>query len=691
MTFVDSTSSSTTPETLPPELREFVQDLAVAVHKRGIYPPAHPMQLGAVDAVMSRLELVLSTRQELAIGVARTQLMMEGYASDPAHPLLHELAGRMYDHQLGGLRITPGVSRIEIDECVAALAESPLRGGVALGARPDDDVARWPHLTLVRVAFEQLSLLDDEGSARGPASRSARASELWGALARAALAGVGGEGDDAEVHDPRLLARSIERRLQLTDVDEHLSDVLLQAMGEIGSSGSSDAAGPRKEMSELVEHLSEGALQQLIDMGGDHSKRNAFLVKASDTLGAHAVLDLVRVAAEQDGAPISSAVLRLLQKLAREASGTRAGAKGADVALRRVVRRLLREWTLDDPNPESYSRILADIAADGAVTAVDRRRDSCEPERLLEISLDVSIIAPSTESALGRLVMRDGVAATLERLEALPETEERESLIGRLINESTLREQLAAARPDLHVLGHAVDRLRLRAIAPLIQALEGRDEVDAPWVVTLLVRQGFDGLEPLGAALREVSPRALRHLLLVFDRLDAWPPGADPFVFARHDDPLVRREAIRYLLKHDDTREQGALLGLRDADMRTFNQAIHVVLRSCSLEGARILMRRFDDPSLGSELRSRVVRAIAAARTPEVLEWLRAQVLTTRWLVGTLRLRKPSAEVLAIVTAIAQQYRGEPSADQVLQLAMRSRDDGLRRAASARADAAGVA
>ncbi len=310
----------------------------------------------------------------------------------------------------------------------------------------------------------------------------------------------------------------------------------------------------RAQVSELVEALSEGALQQLLEMGGDRARRDAFLHGASDALGAHAVLDLVRAAAQQDGAPISSAVLRLMRKLAREASGNRIGSRGADLALRRIARHLLRDWTLDDPNPEEYSRMLVEISGTGAVAAVDRRRDALEPERMIEISLEVSTVAPSTELALGRLVMRDGVAATLERLYQLPESESREALVGLLLNESMLREQLAAERPDLPLLFQAVDRMRERAVPPILQAIDQRDDTDPSWTVTLLLRLGDDVLPPLGEALAGSSPRVLRQLVAVFDKLDAWPGGVDPMSLCApsrrrgpsRDDPLPpapRRDA----------------------------------------------------------------------------------------------------------------------------------------------------
>lgn len=672
-------------ESLPLELREFVQDLAVAVHKRGIYPAAHPMQLGAVETAMTRLASLMASRQELAVGVARTHLLVEGIATDPHHPLLSDLANRMHDHQLGGLRLLVGVTREELEGLVAALSESPLRGGVPIGARARELEQEWPHLHLSPLAFHQLALLsDDAEDGDVGAVVASKSSEVWAALAHTALGG--GDSEEQSLYQPSNLAASIERRLADPQARGHVIEALLEAVDEIEAPEAGGDGALRQRVTQLVQLLSEQAIHQLLEMNGDRNRRDAFLDKASRALGAQAVVDLVRAAAAQDGAPVSAAMLRLLQKLARGASRSRPTARAMDVALRRVTRRLLRDWTLDDPNPEHYSMVLGEIAQAGTASARDRHRDSCEPERIIEMSLDARVVTTSTEAALGRLVMREGVAATLDRLMNLPPSPERELLEGRLVNDAMLREQLAAERPDLTVLAHAVDRMRVQAIDPILQALVKREEHEGEWAVSLLTRLGFDVLVPLGLAMPTLPPRALRHVLAVFDRLDAWPPGVEPATLARHADAAVRREAIRYLLKHDATREGGILMGLRDPDLRTFGLAMTNVMRACSRDAARLLMERYDDPAIGSELRARMARTIASSRAPETLEWMLAQVLTTRWILGSVRLRKPTLEVRAIIGAIAQYHRNEPRAEHVLRLAERSRDDGMRRAAAARTE-----
>ncbi|MCC6929211.1 MAG: hypothetical protein IT359_09500 [Gemmatimonadaceae bacterium] len=690
MTHPHSGASPTLADSLPPELREFAQELAVAVHKRGIYPAGHPMQSGAVEGVLDRLTALLTTRPELSIGVGRSHLLLDGISTDPHNPLMCELAERLHDHLLGGVRIIAGVSRGELDDFVERLASPTSRGGEALGAPGIESVEPWSHIHVIPVAFNQLALLDGATDGEGGESLppGSRTDLVWTALAQAALSGDGG-GRGSELRSPLELAQAFEARAAAPGGRDALLEALRHALDAIEQGGSA-ATVLKQRVSQLIELLSEQTVAMLLDMGGDATKRQSLLHRASRVLGAQAVVDLVRVAASQDGAPISGSMLRLLQKLARGASAGKGGSRQMDHALRRVVGRLLRDWTLDDPNPETYTFVLTDLSQSGSQVARDKHRDSCEPERMLEISLDAGVISPSTEAALGRLVMREGVAATLERLLRYPPSAARDALEGRLLNEAMLREQLAADRPEVPVLSHAIDRLGLRAIDPLLQALARRSESDAEWILDLLSRLGPELLTSLATAFPTLPPRALRHLVTLFDRMDRWPDGVDPVALARHADVNVRRETIRFLLKHDRTRAQGARLGLIDADERTLRMAVSAVMRQCSPEAARILMRRFDEPELAGEMRARMVRAIASVRSSETLEWLLSQVMTTRWLSGGVRLRKSSSEVLAIIGALAQYHGDDARAKQALQLAKRSRDDAVRRAALTRADSTGM-
>jgi hypothetical protein len=85
------TAPDRAPAALSRELGDFLVELAIALHKHAIYPVGHPLLDGAVDAVARTLLGLLAEYAVLSIGVARRQLVIEGVATDPNHPLLNEL------------------------------------------------------------------------------------------------------------------------------------------------------------------------------------------------------------------------------------------------------------------------------------------------------------------------------------------------------------------------------------------------------------------------------------------------------------------------------------------------------------------------------------------------------------------------------------------------------------------------
>ena len=55
-------------------------------------------------------------------------------------------------------------------------------------------------------------------------------------------------------------------------------------------------------------------------------------------------------------------MLRLLAKLAQDADSRRVTSRTIDRALRGVIRKMLTDWRLIDPNPEAYTVVLTGIA-----------------------------------------------------------------------------------------------------------------------------------------------------------------------------------------------------------------------------------------------------------------------------------------------------------------------------------------
>ena len=192
---MDSTPPTAARDSLPRELTEFLIELSIAFQKFAIYPAGHPMLAKTVERLEHRLLLLLDTRDTLSLGVANTQLVIEGIATDENNAVLRELAQRLHRHHLGALKIGRGVSSDELREMLFLVGIELTKDAIPVGLRPTSQIPEWPHVYLYPLAYEHLELLDDERPApatpAGERARNggARAARLWVGLAQAALAG----------------------------------------------------------------------------------------------------------------------------------------------------------------------------------------------------------------------------------------------------------------------------------------------------------------------------------------------------------------------------------------------------------------------------------------------------------------------------------------------------------------------
>ena len=419
---------------------------------------------GSVDALARRFQSVLSKRSQLSIGVSRHQLVVDGAATDENNTSLADLAERLYEHELGVVTVLATVQRSTLDEFIGAIAVSPARGSAPFGAGGRSQLARWNDLVLTRVAFDRLELMDEGGEAERDDPKTKRSADLWLGLTRAALAG--GSLDGA-LEDPARLAESVTRQVDLDGPDAAILGILRQIIGELDDVEMRDSP-LRQRVSDLVRNLDDATLSKLLHMRGDRTAEAAFLERACDTLTAAAVVRLTRAAAGRAGVPIAGAMLRLLAKLAQDADSRRVSSRTVDRALRGVIRKMLADWKLIDPNPEAYTVVLTGIATNTIEAQSDLGRDSCEAERILQIGVAANASGPSVDAALARLIGTSGVAAAVDCLMACDPSPLRDSLVDRLINESTFREELSSERPAVAVLQHAVDRLGDRAVEGLV-------------------------------------------------------------------------------------------------------------------------------------------------------------------------------------------------------------------------------
>jgi len=325
--------------TLSRDLSEFLVELSIAVQKYAMYPGGHPSLAASTGALTRRAERLLDHRPNLVFGVARRQLIIDGVATDPDHPVLRRLAEGLHRHHLGAVSLARGLEPDELGLALRALASEAERDG-ALGLAPSGEIPEWPHVHFHPLTFDHLELADSEQRADGKAD--VRAAELWVGLARAAMAGSRSAAPDEPVPtEPSVVAEAIDERHGAEAYDQVIVGYLLQISNELKDAPASEAVALRQRTAKLVASLRPETLRRLVAMGGDAAQRRDFVMNATSGMAVESVIEIVKAAADTSGQTISDGLLRMLNKLGQHAErGGEQARPAAGRALREQVNRL---------------------------------------------------------------------------------------------------------------------------------------------------------------------------------------------------------------------------------------------------------------------------------------------------------------------------------------------------------------
>lgn len=709
--------------TLSRELSDFLVELSIAMQKHAIYPAGHPLLTQAVDGVMRKIALLLADRQSLSIGIARRQLIIEGVGTDPEHPLLKELAGRLHKHHLGAIKFSRGMEREELGDALSTIAVDPGRSDAeALGDHADELSERWANVRLYALNYERLQLLyegnDTEGEQRVKRGvGGARAAQLWVGMARAAMMLDEDAELDSNAMNPLVVAEAIDKRQQEEAYDQVIVGYLLQIADELKKQGGSpEALDLQKRISDLVKQLSPATLKKLLQMGGDHGQRRQFLLNASQGMTVEAVLDLVNASAADGKQSISHSMMRLFSKLSRYAENDSDAVRraNAESSVREHMTKLISEWNLDDPNPTAYGRVLQRMATSSKAESTSPYLD-CEPERILQMGLELSTGGPRFDNALDAMLNSARLETMLNLLDNAPDKEFAAGVWSYLDSKDILWAALGEARIDLDVLERLVRRKRLSAVDPILDVAERTPDARAREKLLDVLLSLGDEIGPHVARRIEVSRADFRRdLFLLVGKLQRIPDGFDVSRFLLHTDPAVRREAVRLLLKFVETREQAIISGVTDTDERAVLHALQAAQEGgCSARALGIVRQRIEQGDLDGSLMTLAIRVLASADTStapvlsgkgrtsqmlramdvkdaaasasagkKTLDWLIARVAEKSFF-GRWRLRNKSPEMLAAVGALASYWNQAPEAQEIIALAVKANDPEIKKAMGA--------
>ncbi len=729
MTDPGATSLRAPRASLPRELSDLLIELSIALHKHAMYPGGHPTLVPASAGVAQRLGTLLAERGTLSLGVAREQLVIEGVATDPRHPVLKDLAERLHRHHLGAIAFARGVTGEEIEESLKLLAEDAARGGEPIGLRPLGKIATWPHIRLFPLSFDRLQLVEGEAEEaedeeRDPAA-SAKAAQLWVGLAQAALASEGAEPrveppprerpaapyvprpepktalSDAEIDaaldvvepaapleataaEPAAVAHAIEEHERGTAYDQVIVGYMLQIAEELKEAGGGGAVALRKRMSRLISALDQETLGRLLDMGGDLAQRRQFILNAAQGMAVDAVVEIVR-AASGAGAPISRSMLRMLTKLGHHAE--RGGAAAREIAetnLRDQVAELVRDWALRDPNPDAYSQALERMAqASPALLAPGEAQYVPEPLRLLEMACETGGTGDALLRAVDQLVLEGRLLEALEVVDRAPRpSAATEAIAARAATPESVRVVLATQPVDLVLLDRLLAHAGDAAAEPMLDSLASSASRQLRRaLIDRLIRIG----PPLGPHL---IPRlgderwyVVRNLLHLAAELPTAPAGLNIAQFTQHHDLRVRREALRVLFKDPAVRTRAICTALTDADGRVKRLALAAAADGGCPEAAVPLVVSLATGDEPSELRVAAIRTLAAEGGRLSLDALLRLTRMRRSVLGNVKRVHEEPQFHAALAALGR-FAGDRRARERLEQAAASKDPETARIAS---------
>jgi hypothetical protein len=683
--------------TLSRELADFLIELSIGLHKNAIYPPGHPLLGSATAGIMRRLGTLFGRRDALSIGVARRQLIIEGVATEEGNPVLRDLAARLHRHHLGAVKILPEVDAREMASVLAALAVDIGRRERPIGMEDEEYLSQWPNVRLLPLTFDQLALLDGDGGGgpgvggpgEGGQHRTTQAptsKQLWVGLAKAAL-----KQDDLDADpEPAVVARALNEGPRDENYEKIVVDYLLQLAEELKHKGGAEAAALQMRLSAMLGGLDEGTRERILQMGGDALQRRKFMLDASQALAVDAVMDLVTAAAGTPGQSISHSMVRMLSKLAHHAREDASPLRdAADGELRGQVAKLIKDWELDDPNPDAYRQALERMASEAPVFQGLEEHPS-EPSRLLAMGFEIDTLGEPVWRAVDAMLAQGELTALLDLLDKAPPGWMREAVWHYVASPAQLHAELLREPIAIGAVARLASRLQLAAVDPLLDALEMADDRTATALTDILSGMGVDIGQFIVPRLASARWPLLRAFLAMLGRLPEWPAGSSPLDFASHPDPAVRREVLRVLLRSASTRSEAIVRALADGDERVVRMAIGAAMSACPPEAAGILKERAQDEALTPDLRALGVRALAQIRAPETRTWLIERTLgKKRWYTFRRPLAPTSPEMLAALSGLAAHWASDTDAQVVLDLARRSSDSEVAAAASIRSGGSG--
>lgn len=649
---------------MAPAVVGFLTHLAVTLHKQRAYPAGHPMRQAALEVAHQSLTAILRDQPALRIGVARRQLVVDDTVTDAAHFVIRDFAARLHRIQIGSMTFRSGITVPEFTEVTERLVGDPPGRTDRAATVPGFEAE---HAEITPIAFDALGLRDGDDV-------GGEFDSLWQDLAQL-VAGSAEFESVGEVGSPAFVAMLLER---LASVETRTA--VSQAVERMGRHNLTLEGEPRGQadlrLRDLLATLPPDALSLLLDIDVGRDGLQA-IRPAVDWLPAAALIELVEAAARTDRKSMSTVLLRLLQKMSRHGRGGADVRPVADRDVRQIVKGLLHDWTLTDPNSRSHAHLLETLARHEQATTGEGAPNE-EWLRILQISIETGGSGDHVVEAVAQCIAAGETAALVELLDSVGSDPSAGPVWQELLAAPQLRRIIhdESLGPDL--IGRVLARTGPAEVPGLIDRVLALDSGPVRrLVVERLIAMGPDVFGQLVAILDGGGPAERCRLLDILGDLSTLPAGIDVRGYLAATDPTVRVEAYRLVLRDPKAYDDALHGALADDDERVIEVALGAGAGRLPRQSLTRLLLLLSNPKRPIELRAKGVRILAQFDTPTVRDWLLANMTTRPAWYRRLRLAPKTPLTIAKVEVLATRWAGSPGADAVLRMALQSGDRDL--------------
>lgn len=660
------------PAAAPPLARDlagFLTAFAAALQRAQMYPEGHPTLDRAVDQMLGVLAPMLAERPAAAFAVAPTQIFVGAAASDPEHPLLREMAGRLFRRNVGSIRLARGITR---QEAVATLVVLTRDGSDLLPHRSS-------HVEVEPLNFAGLTLDAPERDSTEGSGMSGAA--IWPALARAILGeGSFSGGDPAS---PEQVATAFEAQPATRARDGAVIQYFHEAAEASRDRAAPQAQQIRRQVTVLLEQLRPETIERLLRRDRDETGGHRLVHDLAGLASVAGTLGVIRAAAATLGREISLPLDRLISKLARHAEqGPATSRHLAEDQFFAVVADLLASWgspgrTLIEPVDHLPPPLVPGLSGPEAYRS--------DPMRLLTMQLDMGALDQAAERVVGVLVSRGAVRPLVDLLGRLPADE---GLAGSyrplVVRPETLAALLSATPVDVEPVELLAPEVGPAAIPLLLDALASAEERSVRRrLLQLLAHFGNDVVPEVTRRLPGGPWYFQRNLLRLLQMLPDPPEESLAVEYSRHPDARVRVEGFRLLMRHPQARARGIVEGLSDPDISGVRVAVMAAGEDCPPAAAPLLLRGLQERRIEPGLVPSAIRALGPmVEIPEVVDVLLSYAGRKLPLLGW-RVAAKSKESLAALAAMARHWHEDPRCALLLAKARRHPDSEVREAVGA--------